>query len=162
MSETGTRLDRPGRIIEKVRASAVRAAKSCAPCALLRGWTGIRIDGTPVQRAQGIFVATTALALWLECLERQQPISPGDLDAFKDRALALKSETDDFAVQQAVDAVIRAAGGLEVSAPTILKGQWHAIAAAWETQRDPNAAGAIVRASNGVSGTCLNDPAIPA
>lgn len=160
MSISSDRLDREGRIIAAVQSSATAAAQSCAPCALLRAWTGIRTTGEPVEDAQGLLVATTALAFWLECLERNQPIAARDLDEFKTRALALKSASPSFDVQSAIDAVIVAAGRLEVQKISRLSGVYHAIPAAWSAHRDPNLAGEITLATNGVSGACLRDPII--
>ena len=151
---------RAAAFLSAVEASMERAASSCAPCAIFRAWSGIRVGGNATIRAQGHLVAMMALAYWLEALADKK-LCPADIADFHKRALALKNDVDDFAMQQAIDGLLAAAGQLALSHPTILRGPQHAITAAYCATGSTDAAPAILIASNGVSGASMDGAVIP-
>lgn len=131
------------------------AASNNAPLDFYKQASELRIDGNEVQTAQADLFALTALGYYFEQIS--DGVDYTELKEFRDRAEALKANTDDGDIINAIDALILAAGAATTHIPTYaLEGTHHALVASYKLYGDVSKAYDILEWSGGVSGAQLD------
>lgn len=151
ISEASLWRSNPQKTVDQVVSSFETAASNDAPVSFFRAASEVRTTGNEAQQAQGLMASGVALAYYFDAIS--DGASAQEIQAFRERALALKAATADVELKNEIDEVIYKAGLAYIKVERAEAKDRHVLVASYHEFGDVSMAYEMIMASGGVSGS---------